>query len=98
MAPTIKEVAKLPGKEGLISMFLVMAGGAWLFGHAFGLGVFGIFLAQALDEFIRGIISLIRWFSNKWQNKSIVKDDDKYKVEEKPLIIDSCNNQEQPEI
>ena len=61
---------------GLISMFLVMAGGAWLFGHAFGLGVFGIFLAQALDEFIRGIISLIRWLSNKWQNKRIVKDED----------------------
>ena len=61
---------------GLISMFSVMAGGAWLFAHAFHLGVFGIFLAQALDEFIRGIISFIRWLSNKWQNKSIVKDED----------------------
>ena len=61
---------------GVVSMFLVMAGGAWLFAHVCGLGVFGIFLAQALDEFIRGIISLIRWFSNKWQNKRIVKDDE----------------------
>lgn len=58
---------------GIVSMFLVMAFGSWLFGIICGLGVFGVFLAQALDEFGRGIISLIRWFSNRWQNKSIIK-------------------------
>lgn len=61
---------------GLVSMFLVMAFGSWGFGVFLKLGVFGIFLAQALDEFIRGIISLLRWFSNKWMNKAVVKNEE----------------------
>lgn len=60
---------------GLVSMFAVMAWGSWLFGVICGLGVFGIFLAQGLDEFLRAIVSLIRWLSNRWQNKSVIKKD-----------------------
>ena len=60
---------------GIICMFLVMALGSWLFGIVCGLGVFGIFLAQGLDEFIRGIVSLVRWFSNRWQNKRVIKEE-----------------------
>ena len=58
---------------GLISMFTIMALGSWVLAIWLNLGLFGIFLAQALDEFIRAIISLIRWFSNKWQNKGLVE-------------------------
>ena len=54
-------------------MFTIMALGSWVLAIWLNLGLFGIFLAQALDEFIRAIISLIRWFSNKWQNKGLVE-------------------------
>ncbi len=57
---------------GIIVMFTVGASGSWLLAHVFKMGLAGILLAQGLDEFIRGICAVIRWFSNKWQNKSIV--------------------------
>ena len=58
---------------GLISMFIVMALGSWIFAIWLNLGLFGVFLAQALDEFIRAMVSLVRWFSNRWQNKGLIK-------------------------
>lgn len=59
----------------IISMFLIMAGGSWLFAHTFSMGLAGIILAQALDEFARGILSLIRWLRNSWMNKSLIKEE-----------------------
>jgi Na+-driven multidrug efflux pump len=35
------------------------------------LGLIGIWLALAIDEFVRGINLLIRWKSKRWQAKSI---------------------------
>lgn len=38
-----------------------------------GLGVAGIFLGTATDEFIRGLIVMNRWKSGKWRGKSVVE-------------------------
>lgn len=59
----------------VISMLLIMAGGSWLFSYIFKWGLAGIILAQGLDEFVRGIVSLTRWFSGRWMNKSLIKED-----------------------
>ena len=67
----------------IVSMVIVMAGGAWIFAVVFKLNLSGIILAQGLDELVRGIISLIRWFSGKWMNKSLIKEEKKSLEEEK---------------
>lgn len=67
----------------IVSMVVVMAGGAWIFAVVCKLNLSGILLAQGLDELVRGIISLIRWFSGRWMNKSLIKEDKKEPLEEK---------------
>jgi putative MATE family efflux protein len=59
----------------IVSNILFSALGSWAFGIWMGLGFLGIFLAQASDEFIRGILMLYRWQSNKWKNKAIIKNE-----------------------
>ena len=55
-------------------MSIIMAGGSWLFSKTFELGLVGIILAQSLDEFVRGIVSFIRWLSNGWMKHSLIKE------------------------
>lgn len=57
----------------VISMFLFSSLGSWVLGIYLKLGFLGIFLAQALDECARAIMMLWRWTSNRWMNKSIIK-------------------------
>lgn len=45
----------------------------YLLGIHFGLGLFGIWIAFILDEWIRGLALLARWRSRKWEQKAIVK-------------------------
>ena len=40
-----------------------------------GLGIYGLWIALAADEFVRGILMLIRWKSGKWRTKRIVKNE-----------------------
>jgi len=58
---------------GIIVMWLVGAGGAWLFGLYLGWGLSGVWIAIAADEWVRSIFVGFRWESNKWQTKSFVK-------------------------
>ena len=59
---------------GLLSMSVIMAGGSWLFSKTFKLGLVGIILAQSLDEFVRGVVSFIRWLSNGWMKHSLIRE------------------------
>ena len=40
-----------------------------------GMGIYGLWIALAADEVIRGILMLIRWKSGKWRTKRIVKNE-----------------------
>ena len=55
-----------PVLAGAASMVLVLAGGAWFLGAFCGLGLPGIWLAYALDEWIRGLLLLSRWLWRGW--------------------------------
>jgi putative MATE family efflux protein len=57
--------ARFPVQAGAASMLLVMAGGSWL-GVRLGWGLAGVWLAYALDEWVRGAIMLVRWRSLRW--------------------------------
>ncbi|MGA0611435.1 MATE family efflux transporter [Caldimonas sp. KR1-144] len=49
-----------------LSMTLVMAGGAWLLGLHFGLGLVGVWVAMVVDEWVRGLAVAWRWHRGPW--------------------------------
>jgi Na+-driven multidrug efflux pump len=51
---------RYPVAAGAASMVLVLAGGSWLLGTT--LGVVGIWLAYAADEWVRGLLMARRWW------------------------------------
>src|SRR5450830_750632 len=58
--------ARFPVAAGILSMIIVMTGGSWLFGVYFHLGLPGIWVAYALDEWTRGLIMCTRWWRQGW--------------------------------
>jgi putative MATE family efflux protein len=44
---------------------------AWLFGIRFGLGLTGVWIALACDEWTRGIAMALRWKSGAWRSKAL---------------------------
>jgi len=58
--------ARFPVGAGAISMVVVMAGGAWLLGVHFGLGLPGLWLAYTADEWVRGLTMMTRWNRRGW--------------------------------
>lgn len=57
---------RFPVAAGAVSMVVVLAGGSWLLGQHLGLGLTGIWLAYAADEWIRGLIMWQRWQRLQW--------------------------------
>ena len=62
-----------PFYVGLIVMWSVAVGGGYLFGVHWAWGLCGMWVAFLLDENIRGIIFVRRWYSMKWVHKSFVQ-------------------------
>lgn len=58
--------ARFPVAAGAASMLLVMAGGSWLLGVHFKLGLVGVWIAYAADEWLRGLTMAARWFGHGW--------------------------------
>jgi Na+-driven multidrug efflux pump len=58
--------ARFPVLAGAASMVIVLAGGSWLLGSHFGLGLPGLWIAYAADEWLRGLVMWRRWESLAW--------------------------------
>ena len=58
---------------GLVVMWSVAVGCGYLFGVHWGWGLAGMWVAFLLDENIRGIVFVRRWYGMKWVKKSFVK-------------------------
>lgn len=58
--------ARFPVAVGSISMLVVMAGGSWLLGVHFGLGLPGVWIAYTADEWLRGLMMAARWQRRGW--------------------------------
>lgn len=65
--------ARFPVLMGVLSMWGVAVPLAYLLGVHFGIGLLGIWIAFAADEWLRGIIMLLRWRSRVWEKKALVK-------------------------
>ncbi len=60
----------IPLVMALLSMIGIAIPFAYFFGIYLGLGLFGIYIAYAMDEVLRGSVMLYRWISKKWTNKT----------------------------
>lgn len=58
--------ARYPVYIGAWSMALVLAGGSWLLGQQLGLGLVGVWIAYAADEWLRGLLMWRRWAKHQW--------------------------------
>ncbi|WP_300394570.1 MATE family efflux transporter [Fusobacterium sp.] len=63
---------KFPMIAGVGSIFFVAVFLSWLLGIKLGYGLLGVWIANAADEWARGLIMMWRWKSKKWQNKSFI--------------------------
>jgi len=58
--------ARYPVVAGAASMLVVLAGGSWLLGEVLGLGLVGVWIAYAADEWLRGLLMWRRWARHGW--------------------------------
>jgi Na+-driven multidrug efflux pump len=58
--------ARYPVLAGTASMLIVLAGGSWFLGLHLGLGLVGLWMAYAADEWIRGLLMWRRWATLGW--------------------------------
>ncbi|WP_433944654.1 MATE family efflux transporter [Paenibacillus sp. SN-8-1] len=65
--------ARFPVLMGVISMWGVSVPLAYFLGVHLGIGLLGIWIAFAVDEWLRGILMLLRWRSRAWEKKALVK-------------------------
>ena len=58
--------ARYPVVVGAVSMVVVLAGGSWVLGIELGLGLPGVWIAYAADEWLRGLLMWRRWARLAW--------------------------------
>ena len=59
----------------IFSMWLVSVLGAYVFAVQLDMGIYGLWVALALDEILRGVLMVFRFKSGKWKSKRVVKDE-----------------------
>lgn len=58
--------ARYPVMAGAASMLVILAGGSAFFGLVLGWGLPGVWIAYALDEWVRGLLMWRRWATHGW--------------------------------
>jgi Na+-driven multidrug efflux pump len=64
---------RFPVCVGVASMWGIAVLGAWLLGVHLGLGLVGVWIAMAADEWFRGLVMLRRWRSGAWRRSALVR-------------------------
>jgi putative MATE family efflux protein len=78
--------AKFPVYMGLISMVCMSLPLGYLFVFKMNLGLAGIWLAIAADEWVRAIIMYFRWKSRAWEKHSLIQHDEPESRENVPAV------------
>jgi putative MATE family efflux protein len=63
---------RFPVYVGIASMWGVSVLGGWFLGVWLDLGLVGVWMAMAADEWLRGIAMLLRWRSGAWRRMALV--------------------------
>ncbi|MFA9557070.1 MATE family efflux transporter [Evansella sp. AB-rgal1] len=74
--------AKFPVMMGILSMWGISVPLAYYLGVHLGYGLFGIWTALIIDEWVRAILMHFRWRSKVWQRKSLVRQERSEVVQE----------------
>lgn len=61
-----------PSAIAIFSMWIITVGLSYLLAVVCGMGIFGMWIAFAADECVRGVFMLWRWKSSKWKEKALV--------------------------
>lgn len=61
---------RFPVIIGIISMWGIAVTLSYLLGIHYGLGLLGIWIAQGVDEWLRGVFALRRWLSKPWERRA----------------------------
>ncbi|MFP7199598.1 MATE family efflux transporter [Lysinibacillus halotolerans] len=77
--------ARFPVKIGFLSMICMSLPLGYLLVFVFDLGLVGVWLAIAADEWTRAIIVLFRWKSRKWEQYALVSPDRDVEPTENPV-------------
>jgi putative MATE family efflux protein len=64
---------QFPAIMGILSMFIIAVGLSYLLGIHFKLGLIGVWISFAADEWFRAIFMTQRWRSRIWQTKVLIK-------------------------
>ena len=64
---------RLPVCIAIASMAILSVLGSWLLGVSLGLGLVGVWMAMAADEWFRGVVMLLRWRSGAWRRMALVR-------------------------
>ncbi|MGE7982206.1 MATE family efflux transporter [Solibacillus sp. NPDC093137] len=67
--------AAYPVRIGFVSMIVIGLSLGYLFVFVLDLGLVGVWLAIACDEWIRAVLVIFRWRSRKWERYAIVGSD-----------------------
>jgi len=59
--------ARFPLITGIIFMWGIAVVFSYILGVHFGLGLLGVWIAQGMDEWIRGLLALKRWHNRPWE-------------------------------
>ena len=63
-----------PTACAIFSNWVLSVLGSYILAVVFGMGLYGLWIALAADELVRGALMIFRWKSGKWKSKSIVKE------------------------
>lgn len=64
---------RTPMIVGVFGMWLCAVNLSYIFGIWLGWGLVGIWIAMAIDEGVRAIIFVWRWYSGKWKNRRLIE-------------------------
>ena len=64
-----------PTACAIFSNWLLSVLGSYLFAVVFGMGIYGLWIALAADECVRGVLMLLRWKNGRWRTKRLIRSD-----------------------
>ena len=70
-----------PTACAIFSMWVISVLGSYVLALGFGLGIYGLWIAIAMDECVRGGLMIWRWKSGRWKAKAIVRNKEKRQLE-----------------
>lgn len=75
-----------PAICAVLSNWVISVGCSYLLAVVCGMGIYGLWIALAADECVRGIMMIIRWKSGAWKTKCVVKEPDREEVPKDPVL------------